>query len=207
MNNYNFNVSMGVKEMYMNLNNKVQEMDNKFKEIYNNPAYTQAHKGQQHLKLKQAIKNLHSETRENAIKMLNEEKLIMEQQQKDLFNSSVDKMDRIYNLMLFNIDPKRAIEISIETGDIPNAITMLEVSKDRIKLEEQLELEKRVYNLTNTAEIQHLDRLINKLSYHNSETGIITDIILDYDSGDIVDYGVYTYQPIENYSEVPQDIF
>ena len=84
---------------------------------------------------------------------------------------------------------------------------MLEVSKDRIKLEEQIELEKRVYNLTNTAEIQHLDRLINKLSYHNSDTGIISDVILDYETSDIVDYGVYTYQPIENYSDIPEDIF
>ena len=207
MNNYKLNVSMGVKEMYLNLNKQVQEMDNKFKELCNNPAYTQAYKGQQHLKLKQAIKELHSNTRDNALKMLNEEKLIMEQKQKELFNSSVDKMDRIYNLMLFNVDPKRAIEISIETGDIPNAITMLEVSKDRIKLEEQIELEKRVYNLTNTAEIQHLDRLINKLSYHNSDTGIISDVILDYETSDIVDYGVYTYQPIENYSDIPEDIF
>ena len=207
MNNYKLNVSMGVKEMYMNLNKQVQEMDNKFKELYNNPAYTQAYKSQQFLKLKQAIKELHSNTRDNALKMLNEEKLIMKQKQKDLFNSSVDKMDRIYNLMLFNVDPKRAIEISIETGDIPNAITMLEVSKDRIKLEEQIELEKRVYNLTNTAEIQHLDRLINKLSYHNSDTGIISDVILDYETSDIVDYGVYTYQPIENYSDIPEDIF
>lgn len=62
----------------------------------------------------------------------------MEQQQKELFNSSVDKMDRIYNLMLFSIEPKRAIEI-----------------------EEHMELENQVYKLTNISEIQHIDKLIN----------------------------------------------
>ena len=49
MNNYKLNVSMGVKEMYLNLNKQVQEMDNKFKELYNNPAYTSAYKSQQFL--------------------------------------------------------------------------------------------------------------------------------------------------------------
>lgn len=206
-NNYKYDLSMSIKDMYMNLNTQVQDMDNKFKELYNNTNYTQGYKQSQHFKMKQAINKLHQETNRQALEHLQNERIILEQQQKDMFNANVDKMDRLYNLMLFSIAPERAIQQSIEHGDIANAITLLEVSKDTMDIKVHMELENEVYSLTNTSEIQHIDTLINKLSYHNSDTGIVNDIILNHDTGEVIEYDMYVYKPIDSYQDTPTDIF